>query len=453
MEEDFDENLEDQMEDPGDDEVPFGYNVDEEEPQEEFDGTASQGANQSTDKKALEEESLKEDRAERYLQKNPAENGQNQLNQRDPNQGATGTAQETGTVNVEDMPGGPALKAKGRGSTAGKGKGATGAAGEAVAEAGEGAAESAGKSVAGSAISKAEAVKDVALIGKDIISGDFQAAEDTVIDAGSEALGTAARAYAISSGIGAFVSGLVDQATSWLSKKILPLIIKAQKLLFKYYALILTFFFIGLFLIIGQGIGIASSFGSGILGKTEEQSAAAYNGEDLAGINTVLGAEIIGNASQWLYKQGDERWGMSSYGCNTTIKRAGCGCTSAAMVLRKYGAQVTPKEICDYSRANGHRICNAGTSTSLFKPVAEKFGLKMSVVDWETGKQLLAQGKPLIKNFGGLPFSSGGHYVVLVGIQGKTVYVNDPGPRNTKTVTEWDVLNKKRSGGFYYIHP
>lgn len=300
---------------------------------------------------------------------------------------------------------------------------------------------------AGTGNGKVDAAKAILKNG---IPTSKEGVEQVANEVGGKAVNALARGAMIASGAGALASGVVGNLAEKAAKKLMPL----QKKLAPAMGIILVVVFVGLFAILGQTAGMASSFGSGILGKTESQPVSASDSSDMANVSTVLGAEIIGDAKNYLFKQGDPRWGSKSYGCGgTTLRSGGCGCTSAAMVLKKYGASITPEDACAYSLANGHRICGAGTSPSLFKPLAAKYGLKTSIVDWEAGKKLLAQGKPLIKNFGGLPFARGGHYVVLVGIQGNIVYVNDPGPRNTRQVTEQDVLSHKRPGGFYYIHP
>jgi len=131
-----------------------------------------------------------------------------------------------------------------------------------------------------------------------------------------------------------------------------------------------------------------------------------------------------------LFRQSDPRWGGASYGCGTTIAKAGCGPTSAAMVLRHYGFQVDPPTIARFSLENGYRVCNAGTARGLFGALAKKYGL--SYAEYLSQQEIinaLKNGQPVVALMRNSIFTSGGHYIVLTGVQDGRFIINDPGPR------------------------
>lgn len=175
-----------------------------------------------------------------------------------------------------------------------------------------------------------------------------------------------------------------------------------------------------------------------------------------------------------VFKQTDPRWATHPYNPQGVTGRflgvprggSGCGPTSAAMVLKFYGKDVDPVIVADWSVAHGHRA-NEGTAYSLFPAIAKAYGLKEEDIGWDAAAKVLQQGKPLIVSMNStkvpnsMPsankniynaFTSDGHFIVLTGISGNTVYINDPGPRGILSAS---VANIKAAfeAGYYYIHP
>lgn len=118
-----------------------------------------------------------------------------------------------------------------------------------------------------------------------------------------------------------------------------------------------------------------------------------------------------------------------------TLSSSGCGIMAAAMVLQFYGKTVaTPESLAHDALSNGFRVCGSngpitnGTAHGFFPFIAKKYGLKNAhTPSWETAMSHLKKGHPVIvSGKGPLPFSSGGHYVVLTGYNSNgSISVND----------------------------
>ena len=158
------------------------------------------------------------------------------------------------------------------------------------------------------------------------------------------------------------------------------------------------------------------------------------------------------------YRQGDPQWQENING--KYIKPSGCGMASHAMMLTgMFGKKVTPVTVGKWARANNY--WNNGMAWEMPPALASKLGL--TLVDKETNynglpdsslskvKQHLKSGYPVILS--GLsnssssydtPFTSGGHIVFAVGVDGNDqVIINDPrGPHRTKAYTDSGILSK-----------
>ncbi len=143
--------------------------------------------------------------------------------------------------------------------------------------------------------------------------------------------------------------------------------------------------------------------------------------------------------------QNNPRWANVPYGPKT-ISCAGCGPTSAAMVLRYYGYQVTPPEIGALAVKNGFYE-GKGTEWAFFPFAAKKYGLQFDpyfeydpvTADpldrdayWKRIVQHLQAGHPVIlSGKGPAPFTQGGHFIVLTRANSNgTIRVNDPNDEN-----------------------
>lgn len=161
-----------------------------------------------------------------------------------------------------------------------------------------------------------------------------------------------------------------------------------------------------------------------------------------------------GNANIPYYNQADKRWGHYSYG-NSTIKSAGCGPTSLAMVIAglKNRSDINPKSVADWSVANGHRAEGVGSYWSLMTDGGRYYGLQVEPVSRKNPNKVveaLSNGYPVIVSMGRGHFTKGGHFIVLQGItsDGK-ILVYDPASVS-RSQKAWDlgiIMNESSTNG------
>lgn len=127
------------------------------------------------------------------------------------------------------------------------------------------------------------------------------------------------------------------------------------------------------------------------------------------------------------------------YGCGT-IATDGCGPTSLAMVLTYLlGREITPIETSE--KGDGTYTCAKGTYWSYFEAMANEYGVNCEQKS-ATNQNIidsLKDGKTIIAIMGPGHFTSGGHFIVLRGIDddGKII-VADPNNEERSKQT-WDV--------------
>ena len=171
--------------------------------------------------------------------------------------------------------------------------------------------------------------------------------------------------------------------------------------------------------VLGDRLGAGSG-----MGMITNPKGGQTGGGGSAGNQSTIGCNNVPS-----YKQCDSAWGSTSYNCgSTTICSSGCGVTAAAMVLSFYGKNVDPAMMAQDSLSAGYRECNKGTSHGFFPYIAGKYGLQdENGISWSRAMELLKQGKPIIiSGKGPIPFTSGGHYIVLTCYNSDgTISVND----------------------------
>ena len=141
------------------------------------------------------------------------------------------------------------------------------------------------------------------------------------------------------------------------------------------------------------------------------------------------------------YLQTDARWKNKPYrvsGETSTIGSAGCGPTSASMLIETItGKTFTPEDACKWSVEHGFKALNQGTYYAYFKPQFDAFGIDCDILNWTNtyGKpnhenhkkafDLLKQGYYLIALMNKGLWTSSGHFIVVWWEDGK-VRINDP---------------------------
>ena len=142
------------------------------------------------------------------------------------------------------------------------------------------------------------------------------------------------------------------------------------------------------------------------------------------------------------YLQTDPRWGSLDYsapGEKTTIAASGCGPTAMAMVLATWAdPSVTPKTECAWALAHGYKAPRQGTYYGYFEEAGRRYGLKTYRLNYSNiygndrsayhaqARDALDRGELVIACMGPGNWTSSGHYVLVYGIEGDTIYINDP---------------------------
>lgn len=138
-----------------------------------------------------------------------------------------------------------------------------------------------------------------------------------------------------------------------------------------------------------------------------------------------------------LYSQYDARWKNAPYG-SSTIGESGCGPASMAMIIATLSDKsVTPVDVATYGASQGTYIAGSGSAWTLPRIAAEHWGLKAQDIgkDMNAATTALQNGNYVIATGQGpVPFTSGGHFIVLRGMDdGGKILVGDPAHKEANT--------------------
>ncbi len=122
-----------------------------------------------------------------------------------------------------------------------------------------------------------------------------------------------------------------------------------------------------------------------------------------------------------IYKQNDPKWADEPYGVGgRTIASSGCGPSAMAMIITSLtGTEVTPSETAAYgNRPDVRTYTSDGGSdgVALAEKIAPQWGLTARYIgasETEINNTLKSGGLVIVSGRGGLPFSTGGHFVVI----------------------------------------
>lgn len=158
----------------------------------------------------------------------------------------------------------------------------------------------------------------------------------------------------------------------------------------------------------------------------EEQGEIAYNGD-----NEFPSISVGNYAGLTYYSQIDSRWSNHLYtsvgNTSQTIGTSGCGPTSAAMIVTAVKGVITPDTMGDLFVKYGYRSADNGTYYSAFKWVADTFDIDYSeAYKLDDAVNLLRNNNYVVCSVGNGLFTTGGHFIVLVGIDGDTIKIYDP---------------------------
>ncbi len=165
-------------------------------------------------------------------------------------------------------------------------------------------------------------------------------------------------------------------------------------------------------------------------------STGPTNSSPCPGLGTPAGIENF-----VFYSQTDQRWASQAYG-DSTIAESGCGPSSVAMVVATLSDQsITPKEVTDFANANNMYVPGAGSSWTLMTEGPKNWGLKSAEIGTDLNAAaavIRAGGLVIATGKGPVPFTTGGHIIVLRGVdENGSFLVGDPAHQeaNTKAYT------------------
>ena len=161
------------------------------------------------------------------------------------------------------------------------------------------------------------------------------------------------------------------------------------------------------------------------------------NNPDMISGTTKSNEELVIGNSQVInkpvyYSQIDSRWKNVPYtstgNSSQTIGSSGCGPTSAAMIVAGLrDSSVNPKTMADLYVKNGFRSPNDGTYASAFKWTANRYNIPFKqLYNVNDAIQAVRDGYYLVVSCSNGLFTTGGHYIVISGIDGNTLKIYDP---------------------------
>lgn len=145
--------------------------------------------------------------------------------------------------------------------------------------------------------------------------------------------------------------------------------------------------------------------------------------------------------AQWpLLLQWDKRWGYVPYG-DHDIGLSGCAptCLSMVVVGLTKNREASPDRVARFAEDNGYYLYGTGTKWSLMTEGAVSFGVRGSELALDKNRifSALAAGHPIICSMRPGDFTTGGHFLVLVGVEDGKIRLNDPNSR-IRSEKLWD---------------
>ena len=154
----------------------------------------------------------------------------------------------------------------------------------------------------------------------------------------------------------------------------------------------------------------------------EEQGPIAYNGDEKHQ-NINLGNYI----GLTYYSQIDSRWASHPY---TSINK------SSQTIGTATRGTITPPEMGDLFVEHGYRSANNGTYLSAFRFVADTFNIEYNeTYKLDNAINLLNNNYYVVASCGNGLFTTGGHLILIVGVENDTLKIYDPFLYNGKFET------------------
>ena len=185
-------------------------------------------------------------------------------------------------------------------------------------------------------------------------------------------------------------------------------------------------------------------------GKTTV-TVRSSNGKTAKCTVTVTGSNIMKIPN---IKQNDPKYSSYTFPVHSgsSIAANGCGIVSTTMVIQYLtGKKVSVQTVATWADNNGHSN-GIGSNGTLFPAAAKKWkvGTTKTTKNLNTVIKALQNGRPVISYQGAGLFTSGGHFIVLTGVDSKgKIHVNDPNGSHTRTVYTKKEVNQSNIA--YYI--
>lgn len=159
----------------------------------------------------------------------------------------------------------------------------------------------------------------------------------------------------------------------------------------------------------------------------ELQGEIAYDGGNSKSWNL----NATGNPKLTYISQIDRRWKNYPYTVTNnkgqTIGTSGCGVAAAAMIIDSIVGNVSVKELADVFVKYGYRSPNNGTYWSANRAIADEFNIEYKETSsFDTMIENLKNDNYIIASVGNGLFTTGGHYIVIYGIDGENLKIYDP---------------------------
>lgn len=154
------------------------------------------------------------------------------------------------------------------------------------------------------------------------------------------------------------------------------------------------------------------------------------------------------------YLQWDERWGYKPY-AGSVIGTYGCGVTCMASVLGYLtnDAAILPDKLAILSTESNTN--HAGTDTSFIPLAAEKYGFKAVGIPILANniKTAIDNNRVVVLNVGAGNFTSGGHYVLIVGYteEGEFIIYDPVSQLHTSQIWSIEILQQQNSQACWMV--
>lgn len=159
----------------------------------------------------------------------------------------------------------------------------------------------------------------------------------------------------------------------------------------------------------------------------ELQGEIAYEGGKAQNWNL----KTTGEPKLTYVSQIDNRWKNYPYTVtnnkNQTIGKSGCGVATAAMIIDSIVGNVSVTELADTFVKYGYRSPNNGTYWSANRAIADEFDIEyQETLNFSVMLEKLRNNNYVIASVGNGLFTTGGHYVMIYGIDGNNLKIYDP---------------------------